>query len=200
MAFVHTVEPFVAGILILAIAPVLLALAVAIAVLSRRSPLIRHVRVGWRGEALPILKFRTMWPRERVRAPLFAIEQIAEYVPGIKTPGDPRVTSAFARWCRRHSLDELPQFYHVCRGQMSFVGPRPITRAELDQYYGTSAAEVLSARPGLAGLWQVRGRNHLTYAKRRRLDLFLVRRMSAGLFFRILWRAAWKVIRGAGAY
>ena len=113
---------------------------------------------------------------------------------------DPRVTSRFARWCRRHSLDELPQLFHVVRGEMSFVGPRPITRAELDYYYGAVAPEVLSARPGLAGLWQVRGRNHLTYAKRRRLDLFLVRRGTARLYLRIVGRTLWKVINGNGAY
>jgi exopolysaccharide production protein ExoY len=182
------------------LAPLLITVAAVIALLSGRSPIVRHGRVGWRGIPLPLLKFRTMWPRECVRSRIFTIEPVDDYVPTLKTKPDPRVTSRFAGWCRRHSLDELPQLYHVVRGEMSFIGPRPITRAELDRYYGESAHEVLSLRPGLAGLWQVRGRNHLTYAKRRRLDLFLVRRMSAGLYFRILWRASWKVISGSGAY
>jgi exopolysaccharide production protein ExoY len=200
MAWIQAVEPFIAAFLLLILAPLMVVVAIIIALLARSSPLIWHARVGWCGAPLPILKFRTMWPRHPSPAPLFTVEQVNGHVPEWKTEADPRVTSRFARWCRRHSIDELPQLYHVLRGEMSFVGPRPITRAELDEYYGESAAEVLSLRPGLAGLWQVRGRNHLTYAKRRRLDLFLVRRMSARLYLRIFWRASWKVVSGSGAY
>jgi exopolysaccharide production protein ExoY len=200
MRWIQAVEPFVAAVLVAVLAPVLLALATGIAILARRSPLVWHARVGWCGDPLPLVKFRTMWPPDRGRGPLFTVEEIRDYIPECKANCDPRVTSRFARWCRRHSLDELPQLYHVIRGEMSFIGPRPITRAELDDHYGQSAPEVLSLRPGLAGLWQVRGRNHLTYAKRRRLDVFLVRRMSAPLYLRILWRASWKVISGSGAY
>lgn len=200
MALIRAAEPLAAGLLLFLLAPVLFVLAAAIAVLAGGSPLVRHERVGWRGVPLPILKFRTMWPREGLRSPLFTIERVSGSVPMRKTAMDPRVTSRFARWCRRHSLDELPQLVHVLRGEMSFVGPRPITRAELDRYYGAAAAEVLSVRPGLAGLWQVRGRNHLTYAKRRRLDLFLVRRGTARLYLRIIGRTLWKVANGNGAY
>ena len=98
------------------------------------------------------------------------------------------------------SLDEMPQLVHVIRGEMSLVGPRPITRAELDAYYGNAAAEVLSLRPGITGLWQVMGRNRLTYAQRRRLDLWLVRRASPRLFFAILARTVPRVLSGRGAY
>jgi exopolysaccharide production protein ExoY len=66
------------------------------------------------------------------------------------------------------------------------VGPRPITRFELNEYYDLDAAEVLSVKPGLTGLWQIRGRSRLTYRQRKRFDLFLVRRLSAGLYFRIV--------------
>ena len=69
---------------------------------------------------------------------------------------------------------------------MSVVGPRPITRFELNEYYDSDAQEVLSVKPGLTGLWQVRGRSRLTYRQRRRFDLFLVRRFSMGLYFRIM--------------
>ncbi len=121
-------------------------------------------------------------------------------VPAEKTVGDPRVTSRFAAWCRRHSLDELPQLFNVARGEMSFVGPRPITRAELERYYGKSAEEVLSLRPGLVGLWQVMGRNRLSYRQRRRLDVFLVRRISVRLYARILLRTVPLILVGEGAY
>ena len=69
---------------------------------------------------------------------------------------------------------------------MSIVGPRPITRFELNEYYDVDATEVLSVKPGLTGLWQICGRSRLTYRQRKRFDLFLVRRLSAGLYFRIV--------------
>ena len=147
-----------------------------------------------------MLKFRTMWSRDAAPRPIFTIEDVCDYVPEAKNLGDPRVTSRFAAWCRRYSLDELPQLYHVMRGEMSIVGPRPITHTELETHYGSSVREVLSLRPGLVGLWQVMGRNDLTYARRRRLDLLLVRRASAALYFRILVRAVSRVLCGHGAY
>jgi exopolysaccharide production protein ExoY len=182
------------------LAPVVIGVAAAILVLSRRNPLIRHSRVGWRGRPLPMLKFRTMWDAASRPVGRFAIEEVTGPVPTSKVVMDPRVSSRFAAFCRRHSLDELPQLYHVARGEMSLVGPRPITLEELRDYYGPSADEVLSVRPGLTGLWQVRGRSRLSYARRRRLDLLLVRRVSAHLYFHILWRSIPSVWSGRDAY
>ncbi len=199
LRLIYLVEPWLAAILLIFLSPVLLALAITIAILSHRAPLIRHRRVGQYGSTLPMLKFRTMWGRDIPPKSRGTVEEVNDYVPISKHQPDPRVTSRFAAWCRRHSLDELPQLYHVARGEMSFVGPRPITRSELDCFYGRHAAEVLTLRPGLAGLWQVMGRNRLTYARRRRLDLLLVRRASAGLYFRILFRSIPKVLNGYGA-
>jgi exopolysaccharide production protein ExoY len=182
------------------VAPVALAVGIIILLLSRQSPLVRHRRVGWHGRELRLIKFRTMWSRGVRRGPLVAIEDLPESSFVIKVKGDRRVTSRFAQWCRRYSLDEIPQLAHVIRGEMSFVGPRPITRAELDTYYGPSAAEVLSLRPGLTGLWQIMGRNRLSYRQRRRLDVLLVRRASPRFFLAILIRTIPCVLRGYGAY
>jgi exopolysaccharide production protein ExoY len=197
---VYALEPLAGALGLALVIPLIAVLAAIIVVLARRSPLVRHNRVGWRGAPLPLLKLRTMWNRNAAPSPIFVIEEVRDYVPELKNAPDPRVTSRFAAWCRRYSLDELPQLYHVFRGEMSIVGPRPITRAELDKHYGPSAREVLSLRPGLVGLWQVMGRNHLTYARRRRLDLLLVRRASASLYLLILVRAISKVFNGHGAY
>jgi lipopolysaccharide/colanic/teichoic acid biosynthesis glycosyltransferase len=82
---------------------------------------------------------------------------------------------------------------------MSLVGPRPITRAELETHYGDRADEVVSLRPGLTGLWQIGGRSHLSYDERRRLDLLLVREFSPALYFSILLRSIPKVLTGSGA-
>lgn len=196
---IYAMEPFFALLLTLLITPLALMIAVVIVVLSRRSPLVRHRRVGWKGEELRVLKFRTMWTRGEP-ARFRPIEDLPEMSLFLKTRDDYRVSSRFALWCRRTSLDEIPQFLHVICGKMSFVGPRPITRTELDLHYGSAAKEVLSLRPGLTGLWQVMGRNRLSYAQRRRLDLWLVRRASPRLFFAILIRTIPRVLSRSGAY
>jgi lipopolysaccharide/colanic/teichoic acid biosynthesis glycosyltransferase len=182
-------EPAAAAVALVVLLPLLIVVAAAITVLARRSPLIRHTRVGWRGETLAVWKFRTMW----------GAGEVVNCDPTVKLADDPRITSRFAAWCRRRSIDELPQLFHVVRRQMSFVGPRPITRLEIDTFYGDCAEELLSVRPGLTGLWQVMGRNRLSYANRRKLDLLFVRRASAGLYFSILFKTVPRVITGAGA-
>jgi exopolysaccharide production protein ExoY len=199
LRWIYRLEPVAAALALIVLFPVAFAIGIAIAALSGRSPLIRHRRVGWRGVPLPMLKFRTMW-ENGVRGRYSAlVEDVSDSVPVSKQGSDPRVVSKFAAICRRYSLDEIPQLYHVARGQMSFVGPRPITRDELDQYYGPHFAEVLKLRPGLTGLWQVMGRSRLTYSRRMKLDLILVRRASPSLYFWILMRTVPIVVRGYDA-
>ena len=103
-----------------------------------------------------------------------------------KLKRDPRITP-LGRFLRRSSLDELPQFLNVLRGEMSVVGPRPIVEKELVRY-GPYMDEVASVRPGLTGLWQVSGRNNLSYKKRVKLDLAYARGRSFGLDFAIILR------------
>ncbi len=90
-----------------------------------------------------------------------------------KLKNDPRVT-AFGRFIRKATLDELPQLLNVLKGEMSLIGPRPVTRSELE-YYGATTALYTSVRPGLTGLWQVSGRSDLNYDQRVRLDTWYVR-------------------------
>jgi len=194
-----------------AVSPVLVGSALAMTLRSGRTPLIAHRRVGWQGSPLWMLKLRTMWPAtspatqddaEGVRPPRSGwIEYIDDDLgPHLKHPADARVSSSFARFCRRHSIDELPQLWHVVRGQMSLVGPRPMTADELRRYYGPAAREILQVRPGLAGLWQISGRNRLTYAERRDLDLKLVRGRCARLYIEILLRTIPEVLSGSGSW
>jgi lipopolysaccharide/colanic/teichoic acid biosynthesis glycosyltransferase len=154
----------------------------AVRALSGRSPLIAHRRLGLNAEPFWIVKLRTMWDRphgRRRRAAAGWIEYLENTgVPVMKGEPDSRVTSRLAEFCRRYSVDELPQLLQIVTGKLALVGPRPLTQRELDVYYGSDCGEVLSVRPGLTGLWQVMGRNHLTYAQRRRLDLFFVRKGS----------------------
>jgi exopolysaccharide production protein ExoY len=186
-----------------ALAPVVAGCASVMALVSRRTPLIAHRRVGWRGQALWMLKLRTMWNHDTgdARCGWGWIEYIEDEAgPEDKRADDPRVTNRFARFCRRHSIDEIPQLWHVLRGDMSLVGPRPMTAGEIRRYYERDAEEILQVRPGIAGLWQVSGRNLLTYSERRELDLRFVRHRTLGMYFRILTRTIPEVWRGAGSW
>ena len=193
----------IAGCLLLAVAsPVLLASALVVAALSRRSPLVAHLRVGRNGAPFWMLKLRTMWSPDEP-APIAAdwIEHVvAEPATDGKDPSDSRVTSRFAAFCRRHSIDELPQLWHVACGQMSLVGPRPLTRAEINRHYGERAAELLSVKPGLTGLWQVCGRSAIQFPRRSALDLQLVRSLRPRIYLTILMRTLPALINGKGAW
>ena len=182
--------------------PVLAAAAASVWILSGRSPFIAHRRVGQYGFDFWMLKIRTMWDRSaRTQpGPRRWIEYLPDtHVPVFKGSTDPRVTSRLAAWYRRFSIDELPQLLHVASGRMRLVGPRPITRAEWNKYYGEASWEALSVPPGITGLWQIKGRNRLTYAQRRRLDLFYARHQSPGLDLRILLRTPARVLSGRDA-
>lgn len=201
--FVELGERIFAGILLIALSPFLCAVWIAILVLSRRSPLIAHRRVGLHNSELWVLKFRTMWDdrkRGAIGCPL-SVEYIDDQVgPDLKGPGDPRVRGWFARFCRQHSVDELPQLIHVLRGEMSLVGPRPVTHGELHRIYGSSAAQIVAIKPGITGLWQVSGRNRLTPEERCCIDLECVRTRSFQQYCRILWRTIPEVFSGADAW
>jgi exopolysaccharide production protein ExoY len=147
-----------------------------------------------------MIKLRTMWggePRTGARW----IERITtDAGADNKDPSDPRVPNWFARTCRRHSVDEIPQLWHVIRGEMSLVGPRPVTAEELHRYYDSDAEEVLQVKPGLAGLWQISGRNRLSYQDRKRLDLQYVRSRSLRMYLRIILRVIPEVLTGKNSW
>ena len=164
----------VAGFVLLAAAsPVIATSALAVAALSRRSPFVAHLRVGQAGKPFWVWKLRTMWAnREQPPARAGWVEYIvADPTENAKDRLDPRVGGWFAAFCRRHSIDELPQLWHVFRGEMSLVGPRPLTRVEVLRYYEDQAAELLSVKPGLTGLWQVFGRSAIKFPQRAAMDL-----------------------------
>ena len=117
-----------------------------------------------------------------------------------KQPSDPRVTSRFAAFCRRHSIDELPQLWHVFQGEMSLVGPRPLTRIELVRHYGAHTAELLSVKPGITGLWQVYGRSAIRFPQRSAMDLEMVRTLDLKMYLTIVLRTFSALFNGKGAW
>jgi exopolysaccharide production protein ExoY len=183
------------------LSPVLIVTATAVFILSRRSPLLAHRRVGKDGRKFWLFKFRTMWGGTANHHSTWFIEFVRqEPVNGRKPTHDPRITSRFAAFLRKHSIDELPQLANVLIGEMSLVGPRPLTQGELTEHYGIDKVEVLSVKPGITGLWQTMGRSRLTYRQRLRLDLFLARRHSIGLYLRVLARTIPRVLSGIDAW
>jgi Undecaprenyl-phosphate galactose phosphotransferase WbaP len=184
-----------------AIAPLLLALALAVALTSRGPVVYGHWRVGRHGRRIRIWKFRTMvGDADAVLERVLAEDPArrAEWESNHKLVDDPRVTPV-GHWLRRRSLDELPQLWNVIRGEMSLVGPRPIVALEQDRY-GPAAKLYTSVRPGMTGYWQVSGRSETEYEERVALDTFYVRNWSIWLDLVILARTIGVVVRGKGAY
>jgi undecaprenyl-phosphate galactose phosphotransferase len=116
-----------------------------------------------------------------------------------KLENDPRITP-IGRWLRESSLDELPQFWNVLRGEMSLVGPRPITRAEFEQYGPEGQCAYAALRPGITGLWQVNGRSSTSFEERVALDLRYSRERTTLLDARILLQTVWVVLGRKGAH
>ncbi len=156
--------------------PIFILIGMLVKLSSPGSVFYTQKRVGRNYREFGCIKFRTMYkdaddllPNLLEKYPLMR----KEFEKDFKLRQDPRITK-LGRFLRRFSLDELPQFYNVLKGEMSVVGPRPIVSNEIIKY-SLFMEEVISVRPGLTGLWQVSGRNNLSYKKRVELDLFYAR-------------------------
>jgi lipopolysaccharide/colanic/teichoic acid biosynthesis glycosyltransferase len=161
-----------------------------------------HQRVGRGGKLFGCLKFRSMVvdSQSRLEA-LLANDPTAraEWEATRKLKNDPRITP-IGRFLRSTSLDELPQLINVLHGEMSLVGPRPVQEAEIDRYYGASAAHYMAVRPGITGLWQVSGRSETSYESRVALDVAYVSRPSLLADLSILLRTPVAVLSRRGAH
>ena len=169
--------------------PVFIIISILIKFNSRGPIFFSQKRIGKNNITFKCLKFRTMHPEakdilENLLTKNFLLRKEFEETHKIKN--DPRIT-AIGKFLRKTSLDELPQFINVLRGDMSIVGPRPIVKEERPKY-GKYLKKVLSVKPGITGLWQVSGRNNLTYKNRVLLDLNYVRNSNFIMDLRILIR------------
>jgi exopolysaccharide biosynthesis polyprenyl glycosylphosphotransferase len=197
------------AIALLLLSPVFLLIAIAIKCTSRGPMLFAQERIGQYGVRFRFLKFRSMVVsgdasihEEFVKAFIAGTNsgQVASGTQRVfKITKDPRVTSV-GRFLRRTSLDELPQLWNVLRGEMSLVGPRPPVRYELDAYQTWHRRRLFECKPGITGLWQVRGRSRTTFDEMVRLDLRYFRNWSLALDFRILLATPRAVFSGDGAY
>lgn len=186
--------------LLLILAPVL-AIVAALVRLSGPKILFAHPRVGQGGKIFPCYKFRTMVPDAQLVLDRLLTDRPdlrIEWERDFKLKDDPRVTR-IGKFLRKYSLDELPQFWNVLRGDMSLVGPRPIISDELKRY-GRYADCYMATRPGVTGLWQVSGRSDVDYAHRVQLDREYIGRRCVSLDLAIVFRTAWVVLRRKGAY
>jgi exopolysaccharide production protein ExoY len=161
----------------------------------------RHRRVGLNGAAFNCLKFRTMVVNsdEVLRHHLATNSEAArEWEESRKLKSDPRIT-ALGMSMRQTSIDELPQLLNILKGEMSFVGPRPIVTAEMSKY-GATINHYLRARPGLTGPWQVSGRNDVDYATRVALDRGYIEEWSFWRDVAIIAKTARVVVSARGSY
>jgi lipopolysaccharide/colanic/teichoic acid biosynthesis glycosyltransferase len=183
--------------LVVVVIPVCAVVAILVRLTSRGPVIFRQERVGKDGKPFTIYKFRTMVDG----APSGLASLLNRYgcneVPLFKVPGDPRITP-LGRVLRKLSIDELPQLCNVLKGDMSLVGPRPQTGAEV-QLYDAYARQRLLVKPGLTGLWQVSGRSNLEWNEAVHLDIRYVRQRSPRLDTKILLRTISVVLSCVGA-
>jgi exopolysaccharide biosynthesis polyprenyl glycosylphosphotransferase len=190
------VDLLVSVVLLVVLSPVLLLIRYLIRRESPGPAIFKQVRSGLNGRRFVLYKFRTMVDgAEALRPQLQALNEVAE--PLFKIHHDPRITRIGA-YLRKTSLDELPQFYNVLKGEMSLVGPRPLPLIESSQITGRDRRR-LSMKPGITGVWQCHGRSRSPYAHLIRMDLDYVDNWSLRLDLKLLLKTIPIVIRGIGA-
>jgi undecaprenyl-phosphate galactose phosphotransferase len=182
--------------------PLFVGIACAVKLSSPGPALYSSLRVGRGGKRIRCWKFRTMCVNAdaKLREMLQSDEALRrEWETFYKLKNDPRITP-IGRFLRKTSLDELPQFWNVLRGDLSVVGPRPVTEAEVETYLRDKAAKILSVRPGLTGLWQTSGRNLLPFEERVRLEERYVDERSFLMDLRLIGKTIPALFSSRGAF
>lgn len=197
----RTINVILASILLMVFAPVFAVVAALIWLEDRGPVIFRHRRIGRNGRSFDCLKFRSMAAHAEMRlARLLKDDPVAraEWERDHKLRNDPRITHT-GRFLRASSLDEIPQLINVIRGEMSLVGPRPIVQDEVVRY-GRRIESYLKVRPGITGLWQVSGRNDVSYRRRVAMDVLYARRKSFSRDIGILFCTIPAVLLRRGSY
>ncbi|MGB3472820.1 MAG: sugar transferase [Erythrobacter sp.] len=198
---VRAMDVLGAIILIVLFAPVMVVITLSIFIANPGPILFRQQRIGRNGQTFNCLKFRTMATDAEARLEhLLASdpEARAQWRQDHKLRDDPRIVG-IGSFLRKSSLDELPQLFNVLAGEMSLVGPRPIVAAEIDKY-GRYFEHYCRVRPGMTGLWQISGRNNVSYRKRVAFDVVYVKRGQIGHNIQILLLTLPRVLSAKGSY
>ena len=198
-ALKRTLDLFGGLVAVIAMAPVLAAIAIAIKLESPGPVLFKQIRMGRGGRPFNVYKFRSMYEDAEVRKREFAALNDLEDGVMFKIHADPRVTRV-GRFLRRSSLDELPQLFNVIRGEMSLVGPRPLILSEVESFREDWHQRRMDLRPGMTGPWQVAGRSDLSYQEMLRLDYSYVSGWTLGRDVEMLLATIPAVVSGRGAY
>jgi Undecaprenyl-phosphate galactose phosphotransferase WbaP len=187
----------IGGIVIL---PFLLFIALLIKLTTPGPVLYKHNRLGLNGKTIGVYKFRSMVidSEERLKKMLEDPNIREEWEGSHKLKDDPR-TTPIGRFLRRTSIDEFPQIINILKGEMSLVGPRPITEGEVKKY-GDDFNRIFSVKPGMTGLWQVSGRSDTDYHDRVVYDTYYLQSWSLWLDLWVLYRTLGVVLKGKGAY
>ena len=175
--------------LIILLIPLFLIIGILIKLNSEGSIIYVQKRIGRNNNPFACYKFRTMQPQAKyiLKKILFQNPEFKnEFENTRKLINDPRITN-IGKFLRFTSLDELPQIFNVFKGDMSFIGPRPIIKSEIKKY-GKNFQKAFSVKPGISGLWQVSGRNKLPYTKRVELDIFYAKNINLILDFKIFMK------------
>ena len=174
----------------------------ALVKLSSKGPILfKQERIGQFGRPFTFLKFRSMHANNDPKIHQEFMKRVisGDHEKGSKMENDPRITR-LGRFLRKSSLDELPQFFSVLKGDMSLVGPRPPLAYECQEYDIWHRRRVLEVKPGITGLWQVTGRSRLRFDEMVRLDLQYVRTWSLWLDLKIMLKTPIAIIRGGDAF
>nr|WP_303252403.1 sugar transferase [uncultured Ruminococcus sp.] len=179
------------------LSPVFLIMAILVKTTSEGPVFFAHKRVGKNGKEIKIYKFRSMVTNAEELIKQFTPEQKAEYEKNFKLENDPRITKV-GKFMRKTSLDELPQLLNILKGDISIVGPRPVTEVETE-IYGNYRDMLLSVKPGLTGFWAANGRSDTTYTRRRAMEIYYVKNRSLWLDIKIIFKTFVSVFKGEGA-
>lgn len=196
----RVMDIILAGLAIIVLSPVFLVVWIMNQTdKSDRGPLFyKQIRMGYHGEKFGMYKFRSMVVNadEKLHADK---ELYAKYVANnykLEPADDPRITKVGA-FLRKTSIDEIPQFINILKGDMSLVGPRPVVEAELVEY---DAEKLLSVKPGAMGLWQASGRSEIGYPERAEIEMEYIDNASLSFDIKIMFMNLFNIFRGKGAY
>ena len=198
---VRVLDILIALVVLIFLFPAMVVVALAIKAQDGGPVFFRQTRVGYAGRTFTCWKFRTMVVDAEARLKALLEQSPAarlEWAADQKLRDDPRITW-LGDFLRKSSLDELPQILNVLKGEMSLVGTRPIVLNEVEKY-GRWFRHYCAVRPGVTGLWQISGRNDVSYDKRVAFDVAFARSQSVGLYLRILIATVPAVLMRNGSY